>query len=157
MNLKAVRYADGVYTWRCPVGDAHREAMFRRSVRRAALICGFLALIALPMQRDGTCVLLSAFSACFFLFVLGVSWIVRHSPCGEFVPYEMTDEYIRIGTGRESVLVCFSRILRAEAEEDRIVLHTRFTKIPVYVPAADLDGIRELISRCIGEQGKFRG
>ena len=72
----------------------------------------------------------------------------------EIIPYELREDCIRFREGRGSTFVNFKSVRYTDTRGNRIMLHTRFSHIPVYIPQEDFVTISDLIAKRVNEQRK---
>ena len=156
MELKAVTYRDGTYSWTGTVDDAYREKAFRKAVRLSALgYCIPMALITFLLPKNAAYWYTAAFFTALFLLVLGINWAWQRGTAGGFENYIMTDKYIQAGSERHGKSVCFKDVHYLEGEKDRIVFRTRFGRMTVFIPESDYAVLREIIEKRIQDQGRY--
>ena len=156
MELKEVTFRDGVYSWRCETDYEFKLYERRYAHRMGWTICGFLLLLGvLLVPKDETFIMLVLTCVILLLIVFAVSFYVMHRPGFEVIPFRMTDEYVTFREGKGKTFVSFKSVRNYEEHGNRIDLYTRRSKIPVYIPEADYEPVRDLIVSRIEEQTRF--
>ena len=152
MELKKAVYENGVYRWRCETGDEFKQYESRLGIRMAVGICLFLMTVGMMVLKDIELILMFLTCGIVILIALVTGRYVLTRPGNETVPYELRKDYIRIREGRGSSFVNFKRVLYTETRGNMILLHTRFSHVPVYIPEEDF----EVISGEIIKNSQFR-
>ena len=154
MELKKVVCKDGVYSWSCVTDMEFRQFEAAYAVRMGLGICAFMLLLGLLCLRDEMLLLMLLTCGIILLIVFAVSRIVMNLPGNETVPFEMGEGYIRLRQGRGSIFVNLKRVICMETLGNRIILHTRRSHIPVYLPQEDFDRMSGLIAARIEDSGR---
>ena len=154
MELKKVLFENGVYRWSCGTDDVQKQYECTVSVRMGVGVSAFMMLAGSLVLRNEELVLM--FLSCGITVLITIicgRFLLNRKEC-ETVPYMMTENGIRIREGRGVSYISFKRVHYAEARDNLVMLHTRFSKIPVYIPREDFEQIRGIIEERVEEKGK---
>ena len=157
MKLTKVECREGVYTWRAEVNDDMRRFRSIHAMRMLWIISGVLLLIGLylvSMDPMALTYLILSFAIMIPCVLLGAVISLR-SRMAEFLPYEMTEDHIRFGSGKESFFIEFKSVKAVEEGEESLFLTTRFTRYPIHIPQEDREEITDFILRRIEEKTRL--
>ena len=148
MELKKVESENGVLRWKCEADEDMNRFDSSRSVP-------FILPLGFLLFRDEKFPIMLLSCGITVLIVIVCSLCLLNRKKHEAVSYTLTEDDIRLQEGTEMIFVSFRRVRYMEVRENnRIILHTRFSQIPVYIPQEDFDVIRGLIEKRIEEKGK---
>ena len=154
MELKKVVYENGIYRWSCESDEEFTHFEYRRGII-IGLIVAFLGLLfGLLLLKDEARIIAIITSGITILIALVTGSYVLNRPQIEIIPYELMENCIKFREGRGSSFVNFKRVRYTDTRENRIMLHTRFSHIPIYIPQEDFGPISELIAKRVKEQNK---
>ena len=157
MEMRKDPAADAVITWSCRPEESDGKMAFRITVKVVGGICLALFLAgAVFLQDTAVLVITGACSAAAMLIAAGAGWLAMRLSADVPTHYEMTGEGIRIGFGRSADFVRFRSVRYAETAENRIVLHTRFSRRTIFLPEEDRVRLSGCILRRIDEEQSIR-
>lgn len=141
---KVTRLDNGSYCWRCRIDDAAAGFAYKLTFGVCGGICVIFVLMGLIMGDmwvlkitllSGLAVMAIASGVVLAFKMLG-NW-------DEF--YWMNDEYIRIGTGRSTVIMEYDRLHRVVLADKKIRLEKKIGKGTVFIPEGDYDLVKNYI------------
>jgi hypothetical protein len=154
MELKKVVYENGIYRWSCESDEEFTHFEYRCGIRTGLIVALLGLLFGIFLLKDEKRIIAIITSGITILIALAVgSYILKKSKT-ETIPYELREDCIKFREGRGTTFVNFKRVLYTDTRANRIMLHTRFSHIPVYIPQEDFGPISELIAKRIKEQSK---
>ena len=154
MKLKKVIYENGVYRWTCETDEVQKQYECTVSVRMGFGVSAFMMLAGILVLRNEELVLMFLSCGITVLIAMACGRFLLNRKENETVPYMMTKDGIRVREGRGVSYISFKRVHYAEARENLIMLHTRFSKIPVYIPREDIEQISGIIGKLVDGKGK---
>jgi len=154
MELKKVVFENGVYRWRCESDEEFMQFEYRCGIRTGLAVSAIMLLLGFLLLKDEKLFIMILTCGIVVLIVLAACNYVLNRPEMEIVPYELRNDGIRIREGRGCTFVDFKRVRYMDTRENRIMLHTRFSHIPVYIPQEDFVAISDLITERVKEQSR---
>ena len=154
MKLKNVWFEDGTWHWQCVAGDAWKQYECRYAIQIGFWVSAFMMLLGLLILRDGEILLMLL--SCGITMLIAITcghFLLKRKTC-EILPFTMTEKGIRIKEGKESSYVRFRSVRYAETRENQVILHTRFSTVPVSIPLEDFTAVYCLIEEFIAKSGK---
>ena len=143
-----VRQEDGSWKWSSEAGEAYDRYTGKKVMVICAIISAFLILMTAVADPEYLWIgLLTA--AITMLIGAFVVFCVSKSTQVSRLYYHLTWDYITIGRERGGSFFPFRRVRSLETEGNHLVLHTRFDRGYVYVPAEDLEQLRLWMQRRI--------
>ena len=139
---------DGSYTWRCSIEvEYHRKSMgtgFKACIGIAVFLLVFGAFFAWQQQDRETFWIVAGCTAVFLLITVLVFGLTLLATDPQEI-YQMTDEYVKTGSGRSSAYFRFRKTKTAVFTRRYIELQGKVTKMRIYIPAEDLDYVKDFI------------
>ena len=154
MELKKIVYENGIYRWRCESDEEFKQFEYQCGIRTGLAISAIMLVLGFLLLKDEKLIIM--------ILTCGIIILIVHAACRyalnrskvEIVPYELRNDGIRIQEGRGCTFVDFKSVRNTDTRGNRIMLHTRFSHIPVYIPQEDFVTISELIAKRVNEQNK---
>lgn len=158
MTQSITRLPNGTYCWTCAVDDAYEKNAYKITMLSCGGICAFLLIMTLLFMRDTeTLLIVSGCCAFVMLLAFGLSKLFFTGPGHLKIPYEMTDESIKIGSGKGSRYVSYKNVQQTEIKGNKIRLYTKFGSSVVFIPEEDFEVISGYILQRIREEsGEYR-
>ncbi len=146
-------YQDGIYYWTCEVDKEYKRHNFRVTMMASFIISIALILVTVLTTSDATAIG-AMFLTCILVIVIAlIIGLWKSSPSSHLVmPYQMNEQYVCIGKGKSSYYVNFKYVNDVETRDNKIILHTRFSKTIIFVPEEDYTQIKEYILRRVEEE-----
>ena len=154
MEVDKITCENGVYHWRCKADEDLNRFECSRSVRMGLGTGIFMLLAGFLLLRGEMLLIMILACALTVLITLACGLYVLNTKTREFLPYTLTENDIRLREGRNMTFVSFKRVRYVESRSDRLILYTRFSKIPVYLPQEDPELIRALIEQRVLEKSR---
>ena len=156
---KVTRLPNGNYYWTCEVDNEYEQDSYRITMLACGGICVFLLVVTLLFMRDmETLLIVTGCCAFVMLLAFGISKLMLLGPGHLRIPYEMSEEWIHIGTGKGSTYVSYKNVKQMKREGNKIRLQTAFTKSVVFIPEEDYEVISAYIFQRIREESHdYRG
>ena len=140
---------NGTYTWSCSIDvDYYRRNMamgFKACLWIAAFLLVFGAFLCYRFQDWSTLLIIAACDAVFLLISILIFWLFTHFATDPQEHYEMTDIYIKTGSGKSSVYFDLKRVKTATFGPKYIELKGKVAKMRVYAPAEDFNFVKSYI------------
>ena len=139
---------DGSYTWSCSIEvEYHRKSMgtgFKACIGIAVFLLLFGAYFVWQHQDWETFWIVAGCTAVFLLITMLVFGLTLLATDPQEI-YQMTDEYVKTGSGRSSAYFRFRKTKTAVFTRRYIELQGKVTKMRIYIPAEDLDYVKDFI------------
>ncbi len=146
---------NGSYTWSCPIEKDYYNKGMGIGLKACIGIAVFLLLFggAISWQyRDFQSFLIVAGCAAVYLLITFAAFGLAFSVKDPWECYEMTETYVKSGSGKSSVYFDYEKARIAVFARKYIELHGKIQKIRVYVPEKDFSFVKGYIqSRISGD------
>jgi len=148
--VNITRQPNGTYTWSCPIDAEY----YRKSIRPGLYVCIGMAVVLLIIggviayrEDDLEIFWIIAGSAGVFLLITFAVFGLAFSAKDLHERYLMTEDFVRSGSGRSSVVFTFSKARTLALGGNFIELHGKVRRMRVYVPERDFDFVRGYVRR----------
>lgn len=157
---RITRLPNGTYHWTCPIDRSY----YRRVFRFTALSCGSLAAFILlyfgflsflfdDWQSMG---IVGAIAGVFILITVAVCALLDHLVPDPQESYEMTEDYIKIASGRSWMNYEFRRVQVLVIKREYLELRGKMPKLRIYTHEEDRELIEAFIKRRVPEDCEIR-
>ena len=157
--VKIAEQPDGSYTWTCSIEvNYHRKTMgtgFKACIGIAVFLLLFGAVLARQHRNLETFWIVAGCTAVFLLITLlafGLTLLATDPQ----ERYEMTETYVKTGSGRSSATFHFRKARAAVFSQKYIELQGRMAKMRIYAPAEDFDFVKDFIRIRLPEECEVR-
>ncbi len=145
---------EGSYEWECEVDEEHASYNYRLTLR-FMVILGAAFIIGALISRDDLMIVAAVFTVIIML-VMGIGigkWNINRAK-HITLPYELTKNHIRIGSGRNGQNVFFKDVQRMEMKENKLVLYGKYLKFFIYVPQKLYEPVKDYVLERLEEEQK---
>ena len=156
---KITQATDGSYRWDCAIDqDFHRQSA-RKGLWGVLILCAVVVIVFLVASRgsDGQDNLWIP------LLVIGVILLIAlpllylmNTAEDPHEQYVLTEDYVKSGYSRSAIYSNFNKITEAVITAKYIELAENHRTNRIYVPAEDMDFVREFILKRLPENVKIR-
>lgn len=150
--------SDGKYQWNCSIDrDYHRRTGLKGLIGILGL-CAFVFILFLFVShgsiKDDLWIPLVVIGV---ILLISLPLIFMWNSAGDpHEQYEMTEDYVRSGYGKAAIYSEFKKINEAVVTEKYIEMIGKFQNNRIYVPAEDMDFVRDFILKRLPEEALIR-
>ncbi len=154
-----IKERDGVYRWSCSIDTDYHRRFGMRGVWGILFVCAvvfivfFIASRGTDARNDFWIPLLVTGVILVIGFPLLYLWNSASDPHEQYV---MNEEYVKSGYGKASVYSEFKKTKEAVITEKYIELTGKYGRSRIYVPAEDMDLVRDYILERLPEGAAVR-
>ena len=138
---RAARQENGIYRWRCEVEAEYEKRAGVYAMTACLIIAAFIMvfgmILSIPEKDWATLGIIAGCDAVFMGISSFIIWLCYRSADGYFNVYELTDEYVKSGTGRYAVYFYFRETKSITFTGKYIELKGNAKSLRVYVPSED--------------------
>ena len=156
---RIIQNPDGSYQWECPIDqDFHRQSV-RKGLCGVLVLCAVVILVFLFASRESDVQGVLSIP----LLVIGVILLIAlpliylmNSAEDPREQYVMTEDFVRSGYSRSAVYSNFNKTKETVISAKYIELIGDFRTNRIYIPAEDMDFVREYILQRLPENVRIR-
>ena len=156
---RIIQNPDGSYHWECPIDqDFHRQSA-RKGLCGVLVLCAVVILVFLFASRESDVQGVLSVP----LLVIGVILLIAlpllylmyfaENPHEEYL---LTEEYVKSGYSRSAIFSNFNKTTEAVITAKYIELTGDFRTNRIYIPAEDMDFVRDYIVKRLPENVRIR-
>ncbi|MDO5132581.1 MAG: hypothetical protein Q4D81_06330 [Eubacteriales bacterium] len=151
---RVTKYPNGSYQWSCRIDtDYHRRSAVRGILGCAFLVAFILILYALMPSKPGISkeLWVPMIPIGVILLIAAPLLYLQYSAADPHEQYVMEEDYIQSGYGKGAVLSNYKKTKEMIVAPDYLELIGEFRTNRIYVPAEDMDFVREYIAERLPE------
>lgn len=146
---RVTQMSNGAYRWTCALSREYERKTYRISMIACSVIAAFILVMgacicAMQRQWDSLWVFFLC-DAVFMLIAFLICWGLNRLPGSVHQVYELTEEHIRLGTGKNTQFFSFHRTKQVTVRDNYIDLKGAMYHPRVFVPPEDFPFVRDFI------------
>ena len=141
---------NGFYRWNCRIDKSYEQRIYKITMRACGIIAALILVIGLVfawMVRDLEVFgIIAGCVAVFLLISVGVCVLIDRLSQDPHEIYEMTDSYVKIGTGKYAQYFWYKDIRQTTYDMNYMELKGLVRTRRVYIPAEDMEFVKSYVT-----------
>ena len=146
---------NGFYRWNCRIDKSYEKRIYKITMKACGIIAALILVLGLVfawMVRDLEVLgIIAGCVAVFLLISVGVCVLIDRLSQDPHEIYEMTDSYVKIGTGRDPQYFWYKDIKQTVFDANYMELKGPVRARRVYIPPEDVEFVKGYVTAHIAQ------